>query len=62
MVQPPCHSAVGGHYVRGGTRTPEGPNGLRTVTEVVMYQWEPDGKTPLISQLSALLGLDAETA
>jgi hypothetical protein len=59
-VQPPCRSAVGGNYVRGETRTPEGPNGLRVTTTIPVYRWVPSGTTPLISRLSSQLGLDAE--
>jgi hypothetical protein len=60
-LRAPCRSAVRGRYVRSETRTPEGPNGLRATTELVVYQWEHAIDTPLIARLSSLLGLDVET-
>jgi hypothetical protein len=61
-LRAPCRSAVRGHYVRAESRTPEGPNGLRAATDVAVYKWEPTVETPLILQLSSLLGLDAQSA
>jgi hypothetical protein len=61
-LRPPCRSAVRGHYVRAETRTPEGPNGLRATTDLVVYDWESQGETPLMLRLSSLLGLDNSPA
>ena len=60
-LRAPCRSAVPGRYVRGETRTLEGTNRLRVVSELIVYEWEPATSTPLIARLSSLLGLDVET-
>ena len=57
----PCRSAVRGRYVLDETRTAGGPSGLPSATDVVVYQWEFATETPLILELSSLLGLDVET-
>ena len=56
----PCRSAVRGRYVRSETRAADGPSGLPSVPDSVVYRWDP-AADPAVWHLTAVFDPDGET-